>query len=83
MLLSTLFNLTSATNRQGANFGAAMIDGCLFIGWQHSFLYLPELTPSREQNKDYSSNQCLSRKNAELQPKLNRGRYKINLVVPR
>ena len=62
MLLSTLFNLTSATNRQGVNFGAAMIDGCLFIGWQHSFLYLPELTPSREQNKDYSSNQCLSRK---------------------
>lgn len=82
MLLSTLFNLTSATNRQGA-FGAAMIDGCLFIGWQHSFLYLPELTPSREQNTDYSSNQCLSRKNAELQPKPNCGRYETNLVVPR
>lgn len=83
MLLSTLFNLIPVTNCQGANFGAAIIDKCLFIGWHRSFLNLSEATPSREQNKDYSSNQGLSRKNAELKPKPNRGRYKTNLVVLR
>lgn len=83
MLLSTLFNLTSATDNQGAIFASAVIDGCLFIDWQHSFRYLPELTPSREQNADYSSNLCSSRKNAELEPKPNCGRYRTKLVVPR
>lgn len=83
MLLSALLNLTSATDSQETIFASAMIERCLFIDWQHSFLYLPELTPSREQNTDYSSNQCSSRKNAELQPKPNCGRYKTKLVVPR
>ena len=82
MLLLALFNQIAA-KRQGQNFDAVMVDGCSFINWHHSGLYLPELTPSREQSKDYSSNQCLSRKNTELQPKSNSGRYKTNLVVPR
>lgn len=83
MLLSALFNLTSLTYSQETIFGEVVVDGCLFIDWHHSFLYLPELTPSREQNIDYSFNQGLSRKNDELQPKPNCGRYRTNLVVPR
>ena len=83
MSLSTLFNQISATERKALNLDAVMAGGCSFINWHYSWLYSPELAPLREQSKDYSSNECLSRKNAELQPKLNSGRYKTKLVVPR
>lgn len=83
MLLLTLFNRISATERQGQNFDAAMVNGCSFIDWHYSDLHLRESTPSREQSKDYSSNQRLSIVNIELQPKSNSGGYKTKLVVPR
>lgn len=83
MLFSALSNYKFTFSRQDAIFGAAIVDECSFIGWHYSDLYLPELTTQREQNKDYSSNQCLSIKNIELQPKSSCGRYKYKLVVPR
>ena len=83
MLFLALLNQISATKRQELNFDAEMVSGCSFIDWHYSDLYLPESTPLREQDKDYSFNQCLSRKNIKLQPKSNSGRYKHKLVVPR
>lgn len=83
MLFSTLFNLKPATKSQNVAFDAAMVGGCFFIDWYYSDLYLPQSTPLQEQSKDYSSNQSLIRKNTELQPKSNSGRYKTKLVVPR
>ena len=83
MFFSALFNHIFAPTRQEAIFGAAMVDGCLFISWHYSDLHLPESTTQREQSRDYSSNQCLSLKNIEFQSKLNSGRYKPKLVVPR
>ena len=83
MLLLTLSNQIAATERQGLNFDAVMVGGRFFINWHHSFFYLPESKTQREQSTDYSSNQCLIRKNAKLQPKLDSGRYRTKLVVPR
>ena len=83
MLFLALSNQIAAIERQGLDFDAAMASGYFFISWHDSFLPLPESTTQREQNTDYSSNQCLYRKNAELQPKLSNGGYKTNLVVPR
>ena len=83
MLSLALSNHISATERQELNLDAVMANGCFFIDWHYSDLYLLESTPPREQDKDYSFNQCLSRENIKLQPKLNSGRYKHKLVVPR
>ena len=83
MLSLTLSNQISATERQELNLDAVMARGCFFIDWHYSDLYLLESTPLREQDKDYSFNQCLSRENIESQPKSNSGRYKPKLVVPR
>jgi hypothetical protein len=79
MLFSTLFNLRPAIKRQNEAFAVAMVDGYFVINWHHSDLFLPESTPSREQRTNYSSNQSLIRKNTELQPKSNSGRYKTRL----
>ena len=83
MLFFALSNPIAALASQAIDFDAAMARGCFSLNWHYSFLYLPESKTQREQNTDYSSNQCLIRKNAELQPKLSSGRYKTKLVVPR
>ena len=83
MFFSALFNHIFAPTRQEAIFGAAMVNGCLFISWQNSDLYILKSTTPKEQNRDYSSNQCLDLKNIKSQPKFDSGRYKLKLVVPR
>jgi hypothetical protein len=83
MLFSMLFNLKPATKDQNVAFKLAIVGECFLLDWYHSDLYLPVLTPSQEQSKDYSSNLSLIRKNTEFQPKSNSGRYKTKLVVPK